>query len=83
MKRTIDVDIEVTTKNINTALNKFFKKYPSLIYWKENFEYMYENNQDFFCDDKLADGTKNNKWCYALHLDINENSIYMAVIERA
>jgi hypothetical protein len=82
MHRTIDVDMEVKTKNIETALNKFFKKYPSLIYWKENFEYMNENNQDFFSDEKLGNGTKNNDWCYALHLDINENSIYMAVIER-
>jgi len=83
MKRIINIDMEIATKNIQTALNKFFKKYPSLIYWKENFEYMYENNQDFFSDNKMGDGTKNINWCYALHLDINENSIYIAIIERA
>lgn len=82
MQRTVDIDMEVNTKNINTALNRFFKKYPSLNYWIETFEYMYENNQDYFSDNKLADGTNNINWCYALHLDINENSIYIAVIER-
>ena len=43
MERIINVDMEINTKNINTALNRFFKKYSSLIYWKETFEYMYEN----------------------------------------
>lgn len=51
--------------------------------WKETFEYMYENNQDFFCDNVWADGTKNNDWTYALHLDDNGGSYYLCVIERA
>ena len=82
MKRIVDVDMEVKTKNIKTALNRFFKKYSNLEYWREVFEYMAENNIDFECDNLLGDGTKNKEWSYALHLDINEDTIYMAVIER-
>ena len=70
MKRIIDVDMECRCKKVTTALDKFFKKYPTLNYWREHLEYM-------------ADGTKNNFWSWALHLDIEEDYIYIAVIERA
>lgn len=83
MKRIIDVDMECRCKKLSTALDRFFKKNPALNYWRETFEYMAENNLDFFSDNTMADGTKNNDWCYALHLDIEENYFYMAVIERA
>ena len=83
MKRIIDVDMECRCKKLSTALNRFFKKYPNLIEWKETFEWMAENNQDFFCDNKFGDGTENKEWRYALHLDIEENYFYMAIIERA
>lgn len=83
MKRIIDVDMECKCKKLSTALDKFFKKHPSLNYWRETFEYMAENNLDFFSDNTMADGTKNKDWAYALHLDINENYFYICVIERA
>ena len=83
MKRTVEAEMTVKTKNPNTALNRFFKKYPELDYWREQFEYMAENNKDFECDNLFANGEKNNEWCYALHLDINEDNIYICVIERA
>lgn len=83
MKRIIDVDMECKCKKLSTALDKFFKKYPALNHWREQLEYMAENNQDFDSDTKMADGTKNNFWSWALHLDIEENYIYIAVIERA
>ena len=83
MKRIIDVDMECRCKKLSTALNRFFKKYPNLTEWRETLEYMAENNLDFFSDNTMADGTKNNDWCYALHLDINENDFYICVIERA
>ena len=83
MKRIIDVDMECRCKKLSTALDRFFKKYPNLTEWRETFEWMAENNQDFFCDNKFADGTENKEWRYALHLDIEENYFYMAVIERA
>lgn len=83
MKRVIEVEMTTKTKKVATAINKFFKKYPELDYWKEVFEYMAENNKDFECDNLFADGTDNKDWTYALHLDINEDNVYMCVIERA
>ena len=83
MKRIIDVDMECRCKKLSTALDRFFKKYPNLTEWRETFEWMGENNVDFFCDNKFADGRENKDWCYALHLDIDENYYYIAVIERA
>ena len=82
MKRIIDVDMVCRCKKISTALDRFFKKYPNLTYWREQLEYMAENNIDFDSDITLADGTKNDFWCWALHLDIEENYFYIAVIER-
>lgn len=83
MKKIVDVDMECRCKKLSTALNRFFKKYPNLIEWHETLEWMGENNQDFLCDDTMADGTKNKDWCYALHLDIEEDYFYICVIERA
>ncbi len=83
MKRIIDIDMTCNCKKVSTALNRFFKKYPNLNYWRELLEYMAANNIDFESDKKMADGSYNNKWCWALHLDIEENYIYIAVIERA
>lgn len=82
MKRIIDVDMIIRCKKLETAFNRFFKKYPALNEWRENFEYMAKNNIDFDGDVTMADGTRNNDWCWALHLDIEEDYIYMAVIER-
>lgn len=82
MKRIIDVDMTTNCKKVKTAFDRFFKKYPTLNYWREQFEYMAENNIDFDSDKTMADGTKNTDWCWALHLDIEEDYIYMAVIER-
>lgn len=83
MKRIIEAEMETRCKKISTALDRFFKKNPTLDYWRETFEYMAENNLDFFSDSIMADGTKNKDWAYALHLDINENDFYICVIERA
>ena len=89
MTRTVEVEMTVRTNNVEKAISKFFSKHPELEYWKETFEYMASNNEDFFSDITMADGTRNNDWAYALHLDINENvskkdlTIYMCVIERA
>lgn len=83
MKRIIDVDMVCRCKKLSTALNRFFKKYPNLIEWKETFESMAENKDDFLSDGTMADGSKNDFWSWALHLDIEEDYIYIAVIERA
>lgn len=83
MTRKTNIDMDITCKKFETALNRFFKKYPEHEEWREVFEWMYENNVEFYSDNFFADGTKNEKWCYALHLDIFESGhFYMALIER-
>lgn len=77
------VDMDIACKKFETALNRFFKKHPELDYWKETFEWMFEEGVDFFSDNLYADGTKNYDWSYALHLDVFDSGhYYMAVIER-
>ena len=89
MTRIIDVDMTTRARNVEKAISKFFQKHPELDYWRETFEYMAEHGEDFFCDNLLADGTKNRDWSYALHLDVNESirgngvDVYLCVIERA
>lgn len=83
MERIINVDMEIKCKKVKTAFDRFFKKYPTLNYWRETFEWMADNNSDFESDTVMNDGTRNKDWYWALHLDIEENYIYMAVIERA
>ena len=81
MDRTIEV--EATYKcTADKAIEKFFNKNPNLSYWKEEFEYMADNNIDFECNNVLANGIKNQNWTYALHLDQNEYTTYICVIER-
>ena len=67
------------------AIEKFFKKFPALEYWKETFEYILENGESFFSDYYFdtANRVRNPDWAYALHLDINEDYTYICVIERA
>ena len=89
MIKTVNVDMEIKAKKFETALNKFFSKYPELDYWRETFEYMHETGENHFVDDLFGDGTKNQDWTYSLWLDENEgiasgsNYYYFAVIERA
>lgn len=83
MKRVIEAEMETTCNKFTTALNRFLKKYPELEYWKETFEYMSENGENFFCDNYFASGEYNKDWAYALHLNINGDCYYMCVIERA
>lgn len=83
MKRVIEYEKEYRTNNVMSAINRFFKLHSDVDYWKEQFEYMFENGQHFTCDNLMANGEKNDDWCYALHLDINEKYVYICVIERA
>lgn len=85
MKRVIEAEMETRAAKLSTALDRFFKKYPSLDYWRETFEYMAENNEHFFSDFYFdtANRVKNENWAYALHLDRNDNDYYICVIERA
>ena len=88
MKRTVEVELETKAAKFETALRRFFKKYPELNYWREEFEYMFEHGIDFECDNKFADGTENKDWSYALHLDVEDGGdkgyfFYLCIIERA
>lgn len=91
MRRIIEVEFETTAVKVETAFNRFFAKYPQLSYWREEFEYMLENNKNFDSDyyADTANHIVNLDWRWALHLNINEhiedngNDIYMCVIERA
>ena len=84
MKRIIEAEKEYKTGNVKKALGMFFKAFPELDYWKEEFEYMLKNNIDFDSDTRFADscGTRNENWAYALHLDYSDNHTYICVIER-
>lgn len=83
MTKTVEIEKEYQC-DAKKAIHYFFKKYPELDYWKEQFEWMAKNNVDFFADTKMADGTKNHDWCYALHLDQFEGDhTYICIIERA
>lgn len=80
MKRTIEV--EATYKCVTKkAVEKFFKKNPDLIYWEDEFVYMLENNIEFESDNVLG-SEQNLNWRYALHLDQNEDTTYICIIER-
>ena len=82
MKRVTDIDMETKAAHFSTALNRFMKKYPGHEEWGETFEWMYANDVDFFSDNVMADGTKNEEWRYALHLDrFDDNVYYFALIE--
>lgn len=83
MTRTLEVEKEYTRFHGQKAIDHFFNTHPELSFWKETFEWMLETGTDFFCDDKMGDGTKNNNWCYALHFDDSDDFTYICIIERA
>lgn len=82
MKRIKEYEKEYHTNNVKGAINRFFKKYQDVDYWKETLEYMFENGDEFFCDILTADGGINKNWSYALHLVVDEKYVYICVIER-
>ena len=83
MKRTLEVEKEYyKTYHGQKAIDKFFKTYPELEEWKEAFEWMLQENKDFYSDDTFADGTRNNNWTYALHFDDSDDFTYICIIER-
>lgn len=83
MKRIVNVEKEYRRFHGQKAIDHFFKSHPELEYWKEGFEWMLENGKDFFCDDTLADGTRNDAWSFALHFDNTSEFTYICIIERA
>ena len=84
MKKVTSIDGDYTCKKFKTALNRFMKKFPGHEEWREAFEWMYEQGVDFFSDNYMADGSRNENWCYALHLDVYDSGhYYLALIERA
>lgn len=83
MRRIIDVDFETRCKKPETALNRFFKKYPELEdEWRETLEYMVSEGVENFTDDRMADGSYNNEWNYSLWFEDHDGSYYIAVVIR-
>lgn len=82
MKRIVNIDKEYKASP-KKAIEKFFKRLPELVEWKETFEWMADSGETHFIDDQFADGTHNDEWCYSLWLEQNEEYTYIAVIERA
>lgn len=84
MKRVLELEKEYKC-NATKAIEKFFKAYPEQAnIWQETFEWMNENNVENFCDNRFADGTKNNDWAYSLWLDkLDDKNTYICLIERA
>lgn len=83
MKKTVEVWKEYRRFHGQKAIDKFFEVHAELDYWKEQFEWMLETGTDFYCDNLMADGTKNADWTYALHFDNDEDFTYICIIERA
>lgn len=82
MTYAVNAEMDITCKHFVTAMNRFFKKHPELDYWREQFEWMHENGIDFSSDNRMADGTKNPHWRWALHLDEFDTHYYICVLER-
>lgn len=88
MVRVTECEMETTAATLKTALNRFFRRYPLIDYWRGHLESMYETGRDFSSDELLANGEKDPGWNYALHLDVsdggeeNQKLFYICVIER-
>lgn len=79
----ITYEMVTECKSYETAMRRFAKKYPEAYeVWSEQFDWMHENGKDFDSDNIMADGSRNNDWSWALHLDEDEGSYYICVIER-
>ena len=82
MKKITDIDA-IYRCNGKKAIEKFFKRYPEHEEtWRETFEYMLESGEQFFSDNKGVNG-EDIEWSYALHLEVEEDYTYIALIERA
>ena len=81
-ERVIEVEKTYRASHGQKAIDKFFRLYPELDYWKETFEYMLENGLDHFDDTIMGDGTKNRDWRYSLQFDDDPDVTYLCIIER-
>lgn len=82
MKRTTNVDVTYRRLRGKKAIETFCNrvKKPE---WIETFEWMYENGIEIFNDTVMGNGGYNEFWCYALTLEVEEDYIYMAIVERS
>lgn len=83
MTRIIEVEIETRAKKVETAISRFFTKHPELSYWREHIEWMADNHIDFTSDERMADGSKNKDWAWAIHFNTMDDWHYICIIERA
>lgn len=89
MTRIIEKEFETTAAKAKTAIERFFRKYPELEYWRGTLEWMAENGKSFENDGIMGDGSRNKDWRFALHFVVNENYLdstkddfYICIIER-
>lgn len=84
MKRVVEAEKEYRKYHGQKAIDQFFKAYPELEYdWKGELELMLENGEETLDDFRMADGTRNDDWCYSIHLEDSEDFTYICVILRA
>lgn len=84
MKRVVEAEKEYSRFHGQKAIDKFFEAYKELAYdWKEIVEWMHENGVEEYNDCRMADGTENRDWCYAIHFIDDEYFTYICVILRA
>lgn len=81
MKRVFSEDAEYRRLSPEKVIKRFCEKY-NKPEWVETFEWMLETGTNFYSDTLMGDGSRNDYWGYALHLDIEENYTYIALIER-
>lgn len=82
MERITNIDMQYKGR-AKTAIRKFFMRYPRHEEWREACEYLAENGGGKISEEILADGTYNKDWHYCLRLEIEEDYVYIALIERA
>lgn len=83
MMKNVNIEKEYRRFHGQKAIDKFFDGHQELDYWKETFEWMLETGTEFFSDNRMADGSKNYDWAYALHFEDDDNFTYICIIERA
>lgn len=80
MTRTVNIDFSTNAKKFETALNRFFKKYPELEHdAKEQFEYMYSEGIEH--QDNGTYGEEYD-WTWSVWFYQTEDNFYFAWIER-
>lgn len=82
LQRVFSEDATYRRMKPENTIKRFCEKYDKLE-WKEVFDWMLEDGTEHFSDTMMADGSKNQDWCYSLWLEVEGDYTYIALIERA